>query len=184
MSRFKDSFEIGIKAHENAERATLEVRDVLNAFASEVSEASGDAISINRTDKDLVGAFSRKLISYLTPLDKLPSAEPFNMITAEAVLPKGLHVSDSSFKLADYSLSPEGYPVAISYSDVAVRCHDRPSLEAALEEMLQHPDTGGKLRRLIEISRGHRRKISEGSLKDEGLEHSEPPKLSPDKTDE
>lgn len=153
MGRFKDAFGKGIEAHESAERATLEIVQVLAAFGSDVKEVSGGAIEVYRSKKDVVGGLLRTI--ELGPKNKLPPIEPYDMLIAVAVLPEGLVVDDSRFKLAEYTLSAAGYPVSVSYSDVTVQCHDRASLEAALAQMLEHPDTGGKLLRLMRTSRKH-----------------------------
>ncbi|HZI04380.1 MAG TPA: hypothetical protein VEZ71_10175, partial [Archangium sp.] len=54
-------------------------------------------------------------------------------------------------ELGEYKLSHHGYPVSLVYADVDEYCHDKPSLEQALVELLGHPATGGKLRRLMDL---------------------------------
>jgi hypothetical protein len=66
----------------------------------------------------------------------------------------------SGEELCEYKLSYHGYPVSLVYADVDEYCHDKQALERALVELLGHPTTGGKLRRLMEL---HAKRASGGT---------------------
>jgi hypothetical protein len=48
-----------------------------------------------------------------------------------------------------FEQGPRGYPVVIRYEHHIATCEDREGIELALEDMLEHPATGGKLRQLM-----------------------------------
>ncbi|HEY0096542.1 MAG TPA: hypothetical protein VGB96_19590, partial [Archangium sp.] len=79
----------------------------------------------------------------------LPSSESYDALVARLV--DESRSGAGAQELGEYKLSHHGYPVSLVYADVDEYCHDKPSLEQALVELLGHPVTGGKLRRLMDL---------------------------------
>ena len=131
MASFQDAFHKGLEAYESADRARREILSVFEECAKQVSTASGGAIVLSREPKSR-GTEGQE--SYQALMAR-PMGAPETM----------------GLELGEYKLSPHGYPVSLVYAGVDEYCHDKPSLEQALVELLGHPVTGGKLRRLMDL---------------------------------
>lgn len=134
MADFREAFQLGIQAHNAAERARQEIFGLLDEFAAQIHEVSNGQVRIERAKREVLVPgenFTRKPRSY-----------------------DAIAAIDSSGKkeeeLCEYSLEERGYPVTLRYANDYVRCHDREALEQALLKLLAHPETGGKLQRLMD----------------------------------
>lgn len=159
---FEDAFRNGIAAFEDAERAIREIVEVFSGFAGDVSRASGGKVEVMRGGKKEVISGFLQVINFGAPAAP-PALEPHTCLIACAILPQGAPSNDSKYLLAEYALSPAGYPVTLAYSDESIQCLDRQSLGRALERMLKHPDTGGKLLRLMRLVDRHRQQQTPNS---------------------
>lgn len=132
MTDFREAFEAGLSAYDDAERARNEIFEVFDELAEQISEASHGRIRITREDK----------IDQRGPLEGW-SRRPYSALTAAT--PEG----GQTYKLCEYRLSEKGYPVTLDYNKTHDACHDRESLEVGLQTLLKHPETGGKIKRLL-----------------------------------
>jgi hypothetical protein len=143
MASFQDAFREGIEASESAARAKAEIFQVFDACAEEVNVASKGAIALSRerSTRDLE---QKRTVSDLVT-GVLPSSESYDALVAHSTgAPQRKRA-----ELCEYRISYQGYPVTLLYADVDERCHDKTALVMALESLLKHPVTGGKLRRIM-----------------------------------
>lgn len=152
MTDFREAFQTGLEAYEKAESARTEIFQVFDELARQVHEASNGRIRIERKDQLGLQQIATRMIEGLTAAPSLPSNRP--PPTYEALIAT-IPNQRQGAKLCDYELSQQGYPVTLVYNknQMRVRCHDRESLEVALQSLLKHPSTGGKLRTLLALAR-------------------------------
>ena len=135
MADFREAFLQGLAAYEEAEQARKEIFGLLDEFAEQVHQASNGRVRIERTS--------------VKAREKLPLASDYHNREYEAIVALGSS-GDEREELCEYSLAERGYPVTLRYAKEDVRCHDGQALERGLQKLLAHPQTGGKLRRLLE----------------------------------
>lgn len=138
MIDFQGPFNEGLSAYRNVKRAKTEIEQVVGEFSNQIKGASEGAIlevRIRQADRPAVDDTGEETFLY------------YPALVAFGRRAKGRNPQQS---LCEFRTSCHGYPVALRYADVDVRCHDRTSLERALIELLKHPDTGAKLAQLIE----------------------------------
>ncbi|HEX8434503.1 hypothetical protein [Archangium sp.] len=152
MASFQDAFHKGLEAYDSADRARKEIAAVFDDCAKQVSAASGGAIVLSRESTSRV----REEAAHAVVLGGFAVRESYQALMARLVS----EPNSSGEELCEYKLAYHGYPVAIVYADVDEYCHDKQSLERALVELLGHPTTGGKLRRLMDL---HAKRKSGGS---------------------
>ncbi|WP_257461870.1 hypothetical protein [Archangium lipolyticum] len=145
MTSFQDAFHKGLEAYESADRARKEIFAVFDDCAKQVSAASGGAISLSYREKSRERRGNKTIADVVTGV--LPTYESYEAL--EARIADG--TQSGAVELCEYKLSPRGYPVSIAYADVHEYCHDKPSLEQALVDLLGHPVTGGVLRQLMDL---------------------------------
>jgi hypothetical protein len=147
MADYRNSFRAGLDAYNDAERARQEVSEVFEEFARDVRDGSGGHIGIQRGRARLV--LGRHVL--ITPMVAMQRGfDPSARQDEESlVLAATGHNGQDVEILCEYSLGERGYPVKLIYGRRNVTCHDRESLEKGLQDLLEHPETGGKLRRLM-----------------------------------
>ena len=134
MADFRDAFRQGLAAYDDAERARKEILGLFDEFAEQIEQASTGRVRIERG--------KQKKMSGNLLLDPFRVRE-YNALFARR--PSG----DEREELCEYSLSERGYPVNLRYAKEDVSCDDGEALERGLRQLLAHPQTGGKLQRLM-----------------------------------
>lgn len=142
MADFQSAFKLGLQASEQAGLARNQIETVFDEFARQVSEASRGAIAVER--QTVRQAIKAKKSIYDLAAGILPDYKLVNVLKALAV------GSKASQELCEYELSPAGYPVELRYADVTEDCHSKKSLEDGLVSLLAAPQTGDKLRALLQ----------------------------------
>lgn len=142
MANFQNAFKQGLRASADADVARKEIYAVLNEFARQVAEASQDAIKIKRAT--VRRPIKAKRTIYDLATGGLRDYKTVRVINAHAA------GSSRSQELCEYELSPSGYPIELRYDHVVEECRSKKSLEDGLESLLAAPQTGDKLRRLLE----------------------------------
>lgn len=145
MANFQNAFKLGLQASEEAAFARQEINAVLDEFAKQVREASQGSIKIERTTAPREIRALKTV--YHLGLGTIPDYKTVPVLVASAADGQAtpVHV------LCDYELAPAGYPVVLRYADVVDHCRDRQSLELGLETLLAAPQTGDKLRQLLQF---------------------------------
>lgn len=141
MADYRSAIQAGLDAYNDAERARREITEVFEEFAKGVQDASKGHIGIQRSKRTTPFATAQAIKRTFGPSVSLVE-EPLVLVAA------GRDKQDSEI-LCEYSLGERGYPVKLIYGRRNVSCHDRESLEQELQELLAHPETGGKLGRLM-----------------------------------
>lgn len=139
MADFREAFLQGLAAYDDAERARKEIFGLLDEFAEQVEQASAGRVRIERSKGSET---SGHILGALSPAGPLRTRE-YDALFARR--PSG----EQREKLCEYSLSDRGYPVTLRYAKEDVSCHDGQGLERGLRHLLAHPETGGKLQRLM-----------------------------------
>jgi hypothetical protein len=158
MANFQNAFNLGLRASEEAALAQKEIKDVLVEFARQVQEASQGAIKITQGRARRMVRWQQFV--YDTNLDEppdeiydldlgtVPDSKLVPVLCAELVGDRVTQVH----VLCDYEIAPAGYPVVLRYANVVDHCHDKVSLERGLESLLAAPQTGDKLRQLLQFA--------------------------------
>ena len=142
MADFKSSFEKGIAAHAAGEQAKAEIWSVLDDVSHQIREATSDRITVTREvltrradNSAILGPF-QPLVNYSALVARLADKQKS---------------SETKEELCEFQISPYGYPVTLIYGSQEIKCYDRQGLEIGLMRLLEHPDTGGQLRRLLNL---------------------------------
>jgi hypothetical protein len=148
MADYLTSFRAGLDAYNDAVRARKEIAEVFEEFARAVHDASSGHVVVEqqragRTTVQVMRDAQKTVDPY--PLE--PQPEEIFVLTATG------HDEQQPAYLCHYSLGERGYPVKLVYGREIVRCHDREGLEKGLQDLLEYPETGGKLRRLMDNDR-------------------------------
>jgi hypothetical protein len=148
MPDFKKALQTGLTANAKAIAERIEIRSVVAEVSLQLGEATGGAIHIG------LGESTRQKVRYITNAlailatgeRKEVTTEEYTSIFAERTIDPKLRT-----ELAEVEIQPEGYPVYVNAPNVRNSAYDRASLETALATLLEHPDTGAKLQRLIDV---------------------------------
>jgi hypothetical protein len=136
MADFKNSFQKGLAAYDAGEQAKAEIRSVLDEAGSQLSDAMDGRIVVLRE------------VLERSPIESLLSSAA--RYTALVARPKDVPKSDDNMSmLFEFQISSYGYPVKLIFRHQEITCHDREALELGLMKILEHPDTGGRIRRLL-----------------------------------
>jgi hypothetical protein len=144
MADFRKAFRSGLDAYNDAERARKEIFGLFDEFAAQIHEESHGRVRIERTPR------SQAVPIYGSSRSPTLSARPGEGMRTrgyDAIVATG--PSGQLEELCEYALGERGYPVNLRYAREDVRCHDREALEIGLQKLLAHPETGGKLQRLM-----------------------------------
>lgn len=149
MADYLKAFQTGLEAFNDAERARREIADVFEDFANAIREASNGRVAVEqRKAREFIATRAIEATMQRAQGALLPDAlgsEPEESFVLVATGRRGPEPA----RLTEYSLGERGYPVKLRYGRINARCYDRESLEQELQKLLEHPDTGGKLRRLM-----------------------------------
>ncbi|WP_428267068.1 hypothetical protein [Haliangium sp.] len=161
MSNFQEAFEIGQQAFDDRKQARQEIYSVFEDMGRQLEQASQGKLHLRRARAaDVSGldqaaeGMRRLAINLLGGPQRWIAEDPsfsHELLVAYSGpddQPRGAEV------LCLYELHEAGYPVKLSYSKERVYCHDRASLEAGLQDLLKHPDSAGKLRRVMDDETG------------------------------
>ena len=144
MADFQSAFKQGLRASEEAGLARKEIEGVFDEFARQVSAASGQRIRVERQQVRRESGAKRTFYDIASGVRR--DYETASVLVASAA------GSKSSHELCEYELSPAGYPVVLRYADVIDECLRKQSLEEGLENLLAAPQTGDKLRQLLQFA--------------------------------
>lgn len=145
MPDYRKSLEAGFKAHAVAEQATKEIFEVFDDFARQVHEASNQLVRVEREERtERTPSYSIEQLIQKPLMAFDPSAHHERHYEAIVAM-----AQNDSEELCEYALGELGYPVRLLYARKSVRCHDRAALESGLQDLLEHPETAGRLRRLM-----------------------------------
>jgi hypothetical protein len=149
MADYLKSFQAGLEAHNDAERARKEIADVFREFAKAVHDASDGHVAVELPKAREIMA-TRAIESAMHRVQDALVPDPLGSKPEESfvLVAKGRTGQEQAL-LSEYTLGERGYPVTLRYGRTNVRCYDREGLEQELQKLLEHPDTGGKLRRLM-----------------------------------
>jgi NurA-like 5'-3' nuclease len=148
MADFQKAFRQGLEAYEDAERARKEIFGLFDEFAEQVEQASTGRVRIKRdkgTEDTVDAPSSYGMVEFgkpMVPVARVRTRE------YEAIVALG-SPGEAREELCEYELGERGYPVTLRYAREDVRCHDGEALERGLQKLLAHPETGGKLQRLM-----------------------------------
>jgi hypothetical protein len=142
MADFRDAFRQGLAAYDDAERARKEIFGLLDEFAEQIEQASTGRVRIERGNGK-ENMFDTPHVFGVPLPGGTVRTRKYDALFARR--PSG----DQREELCEYSLSERGYPVTLRYATEDVSCHDGQALEHGLQKLLAHPQTGGKLQRLM-----------------------------------
>lgn len=137
MADFKSFLAIGLQAAQDAERRREEIRQVIADLDVQVKEATSGLISIAVEPWDPTG---------LNVMMKVLEPKKFHSdtsIVATAVKKK------TKEELAKWEQSKNGYPCQISFGTDVFSCEDKGGLENCLGLLLQDPNIGEKIHKLM-----------------------------------
>jgi hypothetical protein len=145
MVDFKKALQAGLKAHENAEAARVEIGAVVKDLSSQVQDATGGDVGVELAQS------TRQKVRYLTNALAVLSGNDKEVtnVAYTALFARRLHAPEARLELAEIEIDPAGYPVWVAAPNVGDHSYDRASLERTLAQLLEHPDTGGKIQRLL-----------------------------------
>jgi hypothetical protein len=147
MVDFKKALQDGLIANANAEAARAEVDAVVADVSSQLSDATDGAVGVELAPN------TRQKVRYFTNALAVLSGNEKEVTTVEytALFAIRLLAPSGRIELAEIEIAPTGYPVFVSCPNVREHAYDRASLERAIAALLVHPDTGGKIQRLLSM---------------------------------
>ena len=146
MVDFKKAIAAGLQAHEIAEVARREVAEVVADLASQMSDSTDQVLTIefSQGTRQSLKQFAGAIVGMLGP-------EPSVVTYANLVLTRN-DEPKASLEICEVDIHPSGYPVLVAGPGKRENCYDRASFEAALFELLKHPDTGRKISQLMSVT--------------------------------
>jgi hypothetical protein len=147
MVDFKDALKTGLEANANAEANRAEIHDTVAALSRQVSEATDGkvGIALRATSREMVRRLSGVAAMLAFGSDKEISTVKYTALeAARLVEPNGRS------ELAEIEIASTGYPVTVAAPEVNEMAYDREALERAFVVLLKHPNTGGKIQRLLD----------------------------------
>jgi hypothetical protein len=148
MNDFQVAYEEGIRAFQDATRAKAEIDAVLLEFSNQVHRASEGGVERVTGVQSMVPMSA----ALLHAAAKAQVDPPTRQKQALVAVGKG---GSRSSPICEIQISPEGYPVRLSYADNVVFCHDKASLEVGLVNLLKHPETGAIFAKLMRDEANH-----------------------------
>jgi hypothetical protein len=140
---YVDALKKGLEESEKARRANAEIDGIFAELAKELGTVLAPGFTLKlergvirdppRNKRKIGGAF----------MLAVSASEPSWVDETEALMVRGGSVP--STKLCEVERAVSGYPVRLSYADLEVQCRSRVELEAALENMLKHPEVASRL---------------------------------------
>jgi hypothetical protein len=147
MVDFKKALHDGLTANANAEAARSEIHSVVADLSSQLGDATNGAVGVELAPN------TRQKVRYITNALAALSGNDKEVTTIEytALVAKRLLDPNARLELAEVEIAPTGYPVFVSSPNVREHAYDRSSLERAIAALLEHPDTGAKIQRLLSM---------------------------------
>jgi hypothetical protein len=147
MADFKKALQNGLTADANAEAARAEIRSVIADLSSQISDATQGAVGVELAQS------TRQKVRYFSNVLATISGNDREVTTVEytALFAKRLLEPGARSELAEIEIDPAGYPVVVAAPNVRDNAYDRTSLERIISTLLEHPDTGSKIRRLLSM---------------------------------
>jgi len=138
MTNYKDSFQLGISAAEQAEANKKEISEVFKELNKQIAEITDGKISIERIE------FYEPMSAFKIPLfDK--------RTTYWTIAAKNVKAASENKELAKWNLDRAGYPCKITLGKYEIYCEDKVALETALSNLLKDPIVGGILYKLMQL---------------------------------
>lgn len=147
MADFKKALETGLAANKDANAKRREIGGVVEELSTTLRAATSDVVQVvlRQAVREKVRVL-RGIVANLTGENREVTEVRYTALVAERIVePK------QSAELAEVELEPTGYPVYVRSSGVNGHAYDRESLERVLSEVLEHPDTGGRIQRLLDL---------------------------------
>jgi hypothetical protein len=147
MVDFKKALQTGLAANADAEAKRAEIRSIVGSVSDQLAEATSGALCLmlRETHRNKVRQLTN-VFAVITGETKEVTRVEYTALSARRVIePRGL------VDLAEVEMEPTGYPVSITSPGTHAYAHDRESFERALEELLAHPDTGGRIQGLLDM---------------------------------
>ena len=145
MIDYKVAFREGLTAAEEAKIAQKEIDSVFEKLNSEIFEASGGKVILERkhlSKRSFRETTTRKGNQIVIPIDRREA--DLTIVASNPTIP------ESPVKeLAKWSTDRRGYPCKISWEGHTQFCEDKEALEEALAELLRDPIVGQKLNTLM-----------------------------------
>ncbi len=145
MSDFEDALKQGFEAHRDATRNKKEIFSVFEAMSLAVSKQTDQKVFIEaaRVEKTSVlnplASVLERTVEFVT--NQLPEPVPPDALFAVRRGAEG----GRRAQLCRLKLGPFGYPIEVTMPGRFMEAADRESLQRLLVELLQHPDTAGKI---------------------------------------
>lgn len=142
MIDYKVAFREGLTASEDVKIALKEIDSIFEKLNSEIFEASGGRIILERRRFPDPG----KSLQEMMTLKGIARA----LISHLAIVASNPTIPESPVKeLAKWSTDRRGYPCKISWEGQEHYCEDKEALERVLAELLRDPAVGRKLNALM-----------------------------------
>jgi hypothetical protein len=146
MADFRKSLEAGLAANADATAKRAEINSVVREVSNALADATDGVVGLE------LRAATREKVRHLTNMIARMTGEDkeISYIQYTALCAHRLVDPKTAVEIAEFELEPTAYPVLITSSGVNAYAHDRESLERIVAGILEHPDTGGKIQRLID----------------------------------
>jgi hypothetical protein len=151
MIDFKEYFEKGLQAAENAAANKAEIDSVFEELDRQLDEATGGKISISRKE---FYVNNNAIADFLNAINRLSSnpKESKPKETYLAIVAKNKTIKDCEYiQLAKLDIHKDGYPCKITLNGDITYCEDKIALVETLQMLLSDTTVGSKLRTLINM---------------------------------
>nr|WP_279158761.1 hypothetical protein [Pseudomonas corrugata] len=138
MVDFKAALSVGMAAHDQAEADRKEILSVVADLGAQAKELTGGKATI-------VVATIKREKSMAEVLSDGGSIFGRNSVEYDALVVESTSDADDFSELCTWSSNDGGYPVTIRFNDNKWGCHDRASLEEALQSVVSTPAAGRAL---------------------------------------
>lgn len=143
MANFKDSFDLGLKAADDAAAKIEEINGVFSEMNAQLSEASEGKIQIIRETR-------RSPYDFINSL-AIPK-DPLSITTTTYIVAQNPRTNaNNKHDIGTWEINSRGYPCQIKFGGDNFFCEDKKGLEKILALMLSDPDVGKVLRRLMSL---------------------------------
>jgi hypothetical protein len=143
MSKFEDAFKRGQDAYRDAVRAKAEINAVFAQLSTDIQAATNNHVAIRFGTLDRLKKVPNTIVNAV--LGVLPESEKYDALIAERI---GGSWSDRA-ELCSVKLSPNGWPVELTFPGQYLTASDRASLETSLETLISHPDIAAKIAQVL-----------------------------------
>ena len=145
MADFADAFKRGLDNADKALKSKESIDALVKQLSVDVAMASDgkiESIVIEPRQKFVPDPLSwMARISSIEPTGK---NVPYNVLVARKKAGQG-----ASQILCEIKIASTGFPVVLTYSERSVVCSDEKGFASGIKEMLEHPDTGKILQKLL-----------------------------------